>query len=181
MSDTDVSDTKIPSFLPSSSSPPGGSLAGEKEWNGRKERKDDSPTSEEEDLAYGSLIRKNIWYDYYMQHPSFPNESKSLYDMLYHRILRVVTKKPDLCVKGCRIPGEVAKSAFLKLRGEHVLSCIDKLGKVEAEVKNPGAYMDSMLYCSLTECMEHDAVDAVQASGAFERDAKQGMEFTGLA
>jgi len=120
-------------------------------------------------LTYEKLIRENLWYDHYMESPVLSKEGKMLFDVLMKRIVRMVTDTPEsITVKERRIPGEVAKSVFLKLRGEHLIFCIEKMENMAGNITNPGAYMDALLYRSFTEYVEKDSIEAVQAVGAYK-------------
>ena len=122
-------------------------------------------------LAYEKLIRDNLWYDHYMESPVLSKEGKRLFDVLMKRIVRMVTDTPEsITVKERRIPGEAAKSVFLKLRGEHLIFCIENMENSTGSITNPGAYMDSLLYRSFTEYAEKDSIEAVQAVGAYKNN-----------
>ncbi len=115
-------------------------------------------------------VKEKLFYDYYMRSEAFSKEGKKLFEVMVQRIVRMATDTPGyIMVKDRKIPGEVAKSVFLKLRDEHVMYCIDKIEKTNGEIRNPGAYIDALLYSSYTEYAEKDSIEALQAVGSIKR------------
>ena len=125
----------------------------------------------DEKELYEIMVKENLFYDYYMESFVFTNEGKKLFDVMVQRIVRMATETPEfIMVKDQKIPGEVARSVFLKLRGEHIMYCIEKLENVSGEIRNPGAYIDAMLYTSYTQYRENDSIEALQAVGPYKKN-----------
>ena len=117
---------------------------------------------------YEKRIKKNLFYDYYMNSRMFSSEGKKLFEFMTQRILRMVTDTPEyLMVKDRKIPGELVKSVFLKLRGDHIMYCIEKIAGVTTEIRNPRAYIDAMLYSSYTEYNEKNTIEELKAVGTY--------------
>ena len=131
----------------------------------------------DEKAAYEALVKENIWYEHYMESESFSRERKRFLDLIVQRIVRMATETPKyIMVKDQRVPGEVAKSVLLKLRSEHIMHCLEKIENGGAEIRNPGAYIDALLYSSYQEYEEKDAVDALKALGAIKKNPYWQLE-----
>ncbi len=141
-------------------------IAKPEELEGLKER-----DTYDEKKIYEDLVKENLFYDHYMESFVFTREGKKLFDIMVQRIVRMATDTPEyIMVKDHKVPGQVAKSIFLKLRGEHIMYCIEKIENSGVEIRNPGAYIDALLYSSYTEYEEKDSIDALQAVGAYKKN-----------
>ena len=95
--------------------------------------------------CYMELIKENIEYDFYKKHGSVGEIE--LVDELYQLICDVVcVKREYVMIGGNKIPYELAKSKFLKIRQAHIEYVLDSMKKVSSPIHNIRAYLLTTLY-----------------------------------
>ena len=95
--------------------------------------------------CYMELIKENIEYDYYKKHGNI-GESE-LVDELYQLICDVVcVKRKFIIIGGDKIPYELVKSKFLKIKQPHIEYILESMKKVSSQIHNIRAYLLTTLY-----------------------------------
>ena len=95
--------------------------------------------------CYMELIKENIEYDYYKKHGNI-GESE-LVDELYQLICDVVcVKRKFIIIGGDKIPYELVKSKFLKIKQPHIEYVLESMKKVSSQIHNIRAYLLTTLY-----------------------------------
>lgn len=98
-------------------------------------------------------MKKNIEYDWYTENApkDFVIRLKlERVNEFLEIILDVIcSRKKSFRINREDMPQEIVKSAFLKLRNEHIEYVLDSLERTTNEVGNPRAYTISALYNSL--------------------------------
>ena len=91
------------------------------------------------------LIKENIEYDYYKKHGNI-GESE-LVEELYQLICDVVcVKRKFITIGGDKIPYELVKSKFLKIKQPHIEYIMESMKKVSSQIHNIRAYLLTTLY-----------------------------------
>ena len=95
--------------------------------------------------CYMELIKENIEYDYYKKHGNI-GESE-LVEELYQLICDVVcVKRKFITIGGDKIPYELVKSKFLKIKQPHIEYILESMKKVSSQIHNIRAYLLTTLY-----------------------------------
>ena len=95
--------------------------------------------------CYMALIKDNIEYDYYKKHGNI-GESE-LVEELYQLICDVVcVKRKFITIGGDKIPYELVKSKFLKIKQPHIEYILESMKKVSSQIHNIRAYLLTTLY-----------------------------------
>ena len=96
-------------------------------------------------VCYMDLIKENIEYDYYKKHGNI-GESE-LVEELYQLICDVVcVKRKFITIGGDKIPYELVKSKFLKIKQPHIEYILESMKKVSSQIHNIRAYLLTTLY-----------------------------------
>lgn len=95
--------------------------------------------------CYMDLIKENIEYDFYKRHGNV--SERELVDELYQLICDVVcVKRKVITIGGDKIPYELVKSKFLKIRQPHIEYVLESMRKVSSQIHNIRAYLLTTLY-----------------------------------
>ena len=95
--------------------------------------------------CYMELIRENIEYDFYKKHGNVGE--CELVDELYQLICDVVcVKRKFITIGGDKIPYELVKSKFLKIKQPHIEYVLESMRRVSSQIHNIRAYLLTTLY-----------------------------------
>ena len=95
--------------------------------------------------CYMELIKENIEYDFYKRHGNVGE--CELVDELYQLICDVVcVKRKFITIGGDKIPYELVKSKFLKIKQPHIEYVLESMKKVSSQIHNIRAYLLTTLY-----------------------------------
>ncbi|MFG6393735.1 MAG: replication initiator protein A [Lachnospiraceae bacterium] len=98
---------------------------------------------DEKTEAYTEIIKKNIEYDFFMEHGT----DKELYNELFEIIREVVcVDRETIRVGGNTYPYNLVKSRFLKLDSLHLGYVINCMKNTTTKIKNIKAYIITALY-----------------------------------
>lgn len=97
-------------------------------------------------VAYRTLVRKNLDYDYHVKYAE-QNSDAELFREIYEIICDIVcVNRTKVRINGEDYPYQVVKSCFLKLNSSHVEYVIECMKTNIANIKNIKAYLITALY-----------------------------------
>ena len=103
------------------------------------------PSESDEIDCYMEVIKENIEYDYYKKYGNIGEYE--LVEELYQLICDVVcVKRVHITIGGDKIPYELVKSKFLKIRQSHIAYVLESMKKVSSPIRNIRAYLLTALY-----------------------------------
>lgn len=103
------------------------------------------PSESDEIDCYMEVIKENIEYDYYKKYGNIGE--CELVEELYQLICDVVcVKRAHITIGGDKIPYELVKSKFLKIRQSHIVYVLESMKKVSSPIRNIRAYLLTALY-----------------------------------
>lgn len=95
------------------------------------------------------VIKENIEYDYYKKYGNIGE--RELVEELYQLMCDVVcVKRIHITIGGDKIPYELVKSKFLKIRQSHIACVLESMKKVSSLIHNIRAYLLTVLYYTLS-------------------------------